>query len=294
MRGLKIEKRITARESETIQKYLSELHADSKPISREDEIELFKAYKQGDLMAKDKLIRANLRFVVSVAKQYQGGSSMTLEDLINEGNIGLIKSIDKFDTEKDIKFISYAVWWIRQSILKAVSDSSTIIRLPSNKSTQIKKIKDTKDVLLNKLNREPSLFEISEHMSDKKKISEDEIEEILAINAHALSLYSHAGNEDEGTLMDIIPNENSDSADHIFSSSHNELMVNIAMKFLSEKERAIISMMFGLNGYSQMSVEDIAERVDLTKTRVVQIKDMALRIMKNKMKKNANKYDIYA
>lgn len=294
MKSLRIEKRVTSRDSEALQKYLKELNSNSKPISKQEEIELAARVKAGDLIAKEKMVKANLRFVVSVAKQYQGQSNVPLEDLISEGNIGLLKAVEKYDETQGHKFISYAVWWIRQAVMSAITDNSNFMRIPSNKVSQYRKIREVKDLLSSKFNREPSTEEIIEHMmsirtNKTRETTEEDVENAFSNIVNPKSLDSNINSSEEGTLMDIIPNENAQSSDHMFENSDNEYMIKLAISSLNEREKHIISMLYGLHGNSPMTLDDVSEEVGLTRERIRQIKDTSLRLMRNHIFKKSNK-----
>jgi RNA polymerase primary sigma factor len=272
MRQLKISKSITNRESPSLEKYLQEIGKVSM-ITAEEEVQLAIKIKAGDMSALNKLTKANLRFVVSVAKQYQN-QGMTLNDLINEGNVGLIKAAQKFDETRGFKFISYAVWWIRQSILQALAEQSRMVRLPLNKVGLSSKINKAVSLLEQEFEREPSTQELSELLN----LTAYEIENTLHRNSRHLSLDAPIGGEgsDEVYLLDVMFNPNDTSSD--VEMDHNQSLkteIERTLKHLTAKQADVIKLYFGL-GSDAMSLEDIAERYDLTRERVRQIKDKAL------------------
>jgi RNA polymerase primary sigma factor len=272
MRQLKISKSITNRESPSLEKYLQEI-GKVDMITAEEEVQLAIKIKAGDMAALNKLTKANLRFVVSVAKQYQN-QGMTLNDLINEGNVGLIKAAQKFDETRGFKFISYAVWWIRQSILQALAEQSRMVRLPLNKVGLSNKINKAVSLLEQEFEREPSTQELSELLN----LTAYEIENTLNRNTRHLSLDAPMGGEgsDEVYLLDLLSNPNDISSD--LEMDHTQSLkteIERTLKQLTIKQAEVIKYYFGL-GCDAMSLEDIAERYDLTRERVRQIKDKAL------------------
>lgn len=275
MRGIKITQSITNRDDISIDIYLKDINR-RKLITREEEIELGKKIAEGDTIAFDKLVSANLRFVVTVAKQYQN-KGLPLVDLIQAGNFGLIEAAKKWDYTKGFKFISYAVWWIRQAILLSISDQSRTIRVPMNQITAMNKINEAKRKLEQELGREPSLEEIElETGIDTSKIN-------IAISSmnRSLSLDTPFKDEEVGTLLDIIPNKNAEYADStLVTYSHNDILDSILNNF-SNRERDIIRMFFGL-GISPMSLEEIAARFGLGSERIRQIKDSVISTLKTK------------
>lgn len=272
MRQLKISNKITNRDSIALEKYLNDI-SKLEMISAEEEVALTKQIKEGDKEALDKLTTANLRFVVSVAKQYQN-QGLSLADLINEGNLGLIKAAKKFDETKGFKFISYAVWWIRQSILQAIMEQSRMVRVPVNKIGSFQKIKKFKAVFYQENQREPSNEEIAEAL----ELDPMNIREIMKSEGRHRSMDAPlGGNEDsEVTLLHTMKSEESyDSDSDLMDSSLKEEIRNI-LAILSTREREVIKLYFGLADNGPMSLEEIGMRVDLTRERVRQIKERAI------------------
>ncbi|MCD8210228.1 MAG: RNA polymerase sigma factor RpoD/SigA [Prevotella sp.] len=277
MRQLKITKSITNRESDSLDKYLQEIgHEDL--VSVEEEVELAQRIKKGDREALDKLTKANLRFVVSVAKQYQN-QGLSLPDLINEGNLGLIKAAEKFDETRGFKFISYAVWWIRQSILQAIAEQSRIVRLPLNQVGSVNKINRVLNKFEQENERRPSVDEIA----DKVDIPHDKIEEAMKISNRHVSVDAPFSDGDDNSLLDILPNNDSPTADEnlVLESLHEE--INRALQTLNERERSIIEAFFGIN-QSEMTLEEIGAKYGLTRERVRQIKEKAIRRLRHDTK----------
>ncbi len=277
MRQLKITKSITNRESDSLDKYLQEIgHEDL--VSVEEEVELAQRIKKGDREALDKLTKANLRFVVSVAKQYQN-QGLSLPDLINEGNLGLIKAAEKFDETRGFKFISYAVWWIRQSILQAIAEQSRIVRLPLNQVGSVNKINRVLNKFEQENERRPSVDEIAE----KVDIPHDKIEEAMKISNRHVSVDAPFSDGDDNSLLDILPNTDSPTADEnlVLESLHEE--INRALQTLNERERSIIEAFFGIN-QSEMTLEEIGAKYGLTRERVRQIKEKAIRRLRHNTK----------
>ncbi len=274
MRQLKITASITSRENDSLEKYLSEI-ARIELISPEEEVELAKKIKLGDEEALEKLTKANLRFVVSVAKQYQG-HGLTLSDLINEGNVGLIKAAQRFDETKGFKFISYAVWWIRQSIMLAIVEQSRLVRLPLNKAGNYAKINKIASQLEQEFEREPTLEELAEIMHMK----ESEIQEITMNGTRHMSIDAPVNNNDsdEGSMADLIAdNDKSSEPDLSVLSQSLKDEIALVLKVISPREAEVVSAYYGINGFNQMNMDEIAARFDLTKERVRQIKERAIR-----------------
>jgi RNA polymerase primary sigma factor len=271
MRQLKISKSITNRESESLEKYLQEIGRVSM-ITAEEEVQLAQQIRTGDRIALEKLTKANLRFVVSVAKQYQN-QGMTLNDLINEGNLGLIKAAQRFDETKGFKFISYAVWWIRQSILQALAEQSRLVRLPLNKVGQNNKIVRASQQLEQEYERAPTAQELSILL----EIDEVEIENSLNYNSRHISLDAPLGDGDEGCMGDIMQDPNGNNTD-MDIDHHQSLRKEIlrALSILTPRQSEVLSLFYGINNGNPMSLEDIGERFELTRERVRQIKDKAL------------------
>ncbi|HTO16990.1 MAG TPA: RNA polymerase sigma factor RpoD/SigA [Edaphocola sp.] len=271
MRQLKITKSITNRESSSLEKYLQEIGR-VQLISPEEEVLLAIKIKQGDKQALDKLTRANLRFVVSVAKQYQN-QGLSLSDLINEGNLGLIRAAKRFDETKGFKFISYAVWWIRQSILQALAEQARIVRLPLNKVGLSNKILKTYLILEQEFEREPTSEEIATYL----QIDQEEVDNTLGMNNKHLSMDAPFGDADEGSLMDVLPNKNAPIVDNEITNNESlKTEINRVLETLTEKQRTVIKMYFGLDLDHPVSLEDIGNNFGLTRERVRQIKDKAI------------------
>lgn len=270
MRQLKITKSITNRESASLDKYLQEI-GHEELISVEEEVELAQRIRKGDRKALEKLTRANLRFVVSVAKQYQN-QGLSLPDLINEGNLGLIKAAEKFDETRGFKFISYAVWWIRQSILQAIAEQSRIVRLPLNQVGSVNKITTMLNKFEQENERKPSIDEIA----DKVDLPEDKIEDALKVNGRHTSIDAPLIDGEENSLLDILPNIDTPQADNelVLESLREE--IGRALSTLCERERKIIEAFFGI-GQPELTLEEIADRFGLTRERVRQIKEKAIR-----------------
>jgi RNA polymerase primary sigma factor len=273
MRQLKITASITSRESDSLEKYLNEI-ARIPLITPEEEVVLAAKIKEGDEEALDQLTRANLRFVVSVAKQYQG-QGLTLPDLINEGNVGLIKAAKRFDETKGFKFISYAVWWIRQSIMLAIVEQSRMVRMPLNKVGTYSKLNRLSQQLEQEYEREPTLEELAEVMHMK----EGEIMDIARGHHRHLSMDAPLGSDSEElTMLDMMPSGDSkDEPDQQLLSDSLRQEITAVMEVLNFREKEIISAYFGLNGSAQMNLEEIAEYLELTRERVRQIKERAIR-----------------
>ncbi|MEK6828816.1 MAG: RNA polymerase sigma factor RpoD/SigA [Nanoarchaeota archaeon] len=290
MRQLKISKQITNRESQSLNKYLTEVSSIADTISSEEEIELTRKIKEGDVNARNKLITANLRFVISVAKQYGGKSP--LPDLINEGNIGLIKAAERFDETRGFKFISYAVWWIRQSIMQYLADHGRQIRLPLNKIGMVNKIKQAKSELEQILQRTPTISEISEHLSLKEtdnpdgevaKYDETKIKELLFNSGHISSLDAPLTDEsDSGTLLETLNGDDEYNVKSILNNKDLQTELSRAMQTLKQREQEVLVLYFGLFGQTALSLEEIGERFDLTRERVRQIKEQAIRRIKSR------------
>lgn len=270
MRQLKISKSITSRESPSLEKYLQEINKVSL-ISPEEEIVLTRLIRKGDRQALDRLTKANLRFVVSVAKQFQG-QGLPLTDLINEGNIGLIKAAERFDETRGFKFISFAVWWIRQTILDALATNGRLIRLPMNKVLLSSRIRQTNAALEQQLEREPSADELAEAM----QVELEEVEfSIRSANSH-LSLDTPVSENEEGSLMDLLENRNTPKTDASLTTESLQQEIDRTLRTLPEKQRETICCYFGIGIERPMSLEDIANKFSLTTERVRQIKDKAM------------------
>ena len=273
MRQLKITKSITNRETASLDKYLQEIGREEL-ISVDEEVELAQRIRQGDQKALDKLTRANLRFVVSVAKQYQN-QGLGLPDLINEGNLGLIKAAQKFDETRGFKFISYAVWWIRQSILQALAEQSRIVRLPLNQVGTLNKITKALSKFEQENERPPSAEELAESID----VPVEKIAETLKVRGRHISVDAPFVEGEDNSLLDVLPNEDSTPADDTLNKESLSREVERALKQLHEREREILKMFFGI-GYQEMTLEEIGAKFDLTRERVRQIKEKAIRRLK--------------
>lgn len=277
MRQLKITKSITNRESAALDKYLQEI-AHEDLISIEEEIELAQRIKKGDRKALEKLTKANLRFVVSVAKQYQN-QGLSLPDLINEGNLGLIKAAEKFDETRGFKFISYAVWWIRQSILQAIAEQSRIVRLPLNQVGSVNKI----NRILNKFEQEHERRPNVDEIADQIDLPEDKIVEAMKVNGKHISVDAPFMEGADSSLLDVLPNTESPMADNELVMESLREEVASALNVLNERERNIIECFYGIN-QREMTLEEIGDKFGLTRERVRQIKEKALRRLRQNTK----------
>ena len=273
MKQLKISKQLTNRDTASLDKYLSEISR-VELISADEEILLAQKIRKGDRTALDRLAKANLRFVVSVAKQYQN-QGMQLPDLISEGNLGLIKAAKRFDEKRGFKFISYAVWWIRQSILQALAERSRIVRLPLNKIGAINKINRAYSDLEQRLERPPSAKEIA----DLLECSVNDVKQSLVNNTRHISMDSPLGNDDTSklSLYDILPNDTLPSPENQLMVESLRKDIDRSLSKLSSREMTVMRLYFGLNGVQPMSLEEIGGRFDLTRERVRQIKEKAIR-----------------
>lgn len=277
MRQLKITKSITNRESAALDKYLQEIgHEDL--ISIDEEIELAQRIKKGDRKALERLTKANLRFVVSVAKQYQN-QGLSLPDLINEGNLGLIKAAEKFDETRGFKFTSYAVWWIRQSILQAIAEQSRIVRLPLNQVGSVNKI----NRILNKFEQEHERRPNVDEIADQIDLPEDKIVEAMRVNGKHVSVDAPITDGADSSLLDVLPNTDSPMADNELVMESLREEVASALNVLNERERNIIECFYGIN-QREMTLEEIGDKFGLTRERVRQIKEKALRRLRQNTK----------
>ena len=274
MRQLKITKSITNRESASLDKYLQEIGKEEL-VSPEEEVELAQRIQKGDKAALEKLTKANLRFVVSVAKQYQN-QGLSLPDLINEGNLGLIKAAEKFDETRGFKFISYAVWWIRQSILQALAEQSRIVRLPLNQVGALNKINKALSKFEQENERQPS----SEELSEMIDVSKEKISDTLRVSGRHVSVDAPFVEGEDNSLLDVLPNDDSPMADRGLVNESLNTEIERALSTLSSREREIIKSFFGI-GCQEMTLEEIGERFGLTRERVRQIKEKAIRRLKS-------------
>lgn len=271
MRQLKISKQITNRESESLDKYFNEI-GKVELISADEEVVLSRRIKEGDQVALEKLTKANLRFVVSVAKQYQN-QGLSLSDLISEGNLGLIKAAQRFDETRGFKFISYAVWWIRQSILQALAEHSRIVRLPLNRIGTVSKIQKTFVELEQVYEREPTAAE----MADKLNVSVEEVLDSLRISARQVSIDSPLKDEEQNSLLDILVDESGEAPDDEMIRESLRREVQSALSTLTPRETDVVTYYFGLNNQAPMTLEEIGTFFNLTRERVRQIKEKAIR-----------------
>ena len=270
MRQLKITKSITNRESASLDKYLQEIGREEL-ITVEEEVELAQRIRKGDQAALEKLTRANLRFVVSVAKQYQN-QGLSLPDLINEGNLGLIKAAEKFDETRGFKFISYAVWWIRQSILQALAEQSRIVRLPLNQVGSLNKINKAFARFEQEHERTPS----AEELANELELPKEKVTDTLRVAGRHISVDAPFADGEDNSLLDVLVNADSPNADRGLINESLATEVDRALEILTERERDIIRYFFGI-GCSEMTLEEIGEKFDLTRERVRQIKEKAIR-----------------
>nr|WP_319398528.1 RNA polymerase sigma factor RpoD/SigA [uncultured Carboxylicivirga sp.] len=274
MRQLKITKSITNRESASLDKYLQEIGREDL-ISVEEEVELAQRIKKGDQIALEKLTRANLRFVVSVAKQYQN-QGLSLPDLINEGNLGLIKAAEKFDETRGFKFISYAVWWIRQSILQALAEQSRIVRLPLNQVGSLNKINKAYSKFEQENERKPS----PEELADKLELPADKVADTMRVSGRHISVDAPFVEGEDNSLLDVLVNSDSPNADKTLINESLAREIERALATLTERESDIIKLFFGI-GCQEMTLEEIGERFGLTRERVRQIKEKAIRRLRH-------------
>lgn len=275
MRQLKINQSITNRESASLDRYLQEIGRTSL-ISPEEEVELAREIHRGNRRALNKLVEANLRFVVSVAKQYQN-QGLSLPDLINEGNIGMIKAAEKFDETRGFKFISYAVWWIRQSILQALAEQSRIVRLPLNKIGSINKINKTYAKLEQEFEREPNAEEIAEVLD----LTEAEVKESMKNAGRHVSMDAPLVQDEDNNMYDVLKSDEvvTPETELLYESLRKE--IDRAISTLTQREADVVRLYFGLNGSHPMTLEEIGEKFDLTRERVRQIKEKAIRRLKH-------------
>ncbi len=275
MRQLKIVKQITNRESQSLDKYLQEI-GKVDLITSDQEVELAKRIREGDQVALEKLTKANLRFVVSVAKQYQN-NGLSLGDLINEGNVGLIKAAKRFDETRGFKFISYAVWWIRQAIMQALAEQSRIVRLPLNRVGSLNKISKTFSELEQKFQREPS----TEELADVLEVTTAEVVDTLKISGRHVSMNAPFVQGEENSLLDVLENDSEETPDSGLMIDSLRREVQRSLSTLTQRESDVIAYYFGLNGEHAMTLEEIGEKFSLTRERVRQIKEKATRRLRH-------------
>jgi len=275
MRQLKIVKQVTNRETASLDKYLSEIGR-VELITAEEEVRLARMIKQGDEKALEKLTKANLRFVVSVAKQYQN-QGLTLSDLINEGNLGLIKAAQRFDETRGFKFISYAVWWIRQSILQALAEQSRIVRLPLNKIGSINKINKAFSKLEQEYEREPSREEVAKELG----ITTEDVKDVMSTSGRHVSMDAPLMSGEDSTLMDVMEDEDQENPDHALISESLKREIERAISTLTSREASVLRLYYGLAGEQPLTLEEIGDRFNLTRERVRQIKEKAIRRLKH-------------
>lgn len=277
MRQLKISKSITNRESASLDKYLQEI-GHEELLSVDEEVELAQKNKKGDRRALERLTRANLRFVVSVAKQYQN-QGLSLPDLINEGNVGLIKAAEKFDETRGFKFISYAVWWIRQSILQAIAEQSRIVRLPLNQVGSVNKINRELNKFEQEHERRPSVNEIA----DRIDLPEDKIEEAMKANNRHVSMDAPFVDGEDNSLLDVLADNDMPMADKALVQESLRKEIDRAIELLNDREQKVVRAFFGI-GSPEMTLEEIGEKYNLTRERVRQIKEKAIRRLRHNTK----------
>lgn len=283
MRQLKISKQITNRESQSLDKYLQEI-GKVDLLTADEEVELAKRIKEGDQIALEKLTKANLRFVVSVAKQYQN-QGLSLGDLINEGNLGLIKAAQRFDETRGFKFISYAVWWIRQSILQALAEQSRIVRLPLNRVGSLNKISKTFSTLEQKYEREPSPEELAEVL----EVTTAEVVDTMKISGRHISMDAPFVQGEENSLLDVLEDGSEETPDSGLMTDSLRREVQRALSTLTQREADVITLYFGLNGEHALTLEEIGEKFNLTRERVRQIKEKAIRRLRHTSRSKALK-----
>ena len=274
MRQLKITKQVTNRDTQSLDKYLHEIGKEEL-LTAEEEVELARKIRGGDQKALDKLIKGNLRFVVSVSKQYQN-QGLSLPDLINEGNLGLIKAAQRFDETRGFKFISYAVWWIRQSILQALAEQARIVRLPLNKIGSINKINKTLARLEQEFEREPTTEEIAKTL----EISPDDVKKAMASSSRHVSMDAPLQQDEEGSMYEVIQNKDVALPDKNLITDSLRKEIERTLTTLGQREADILRLYFGLNGCAPYTLEEIGEKFDLTRERVRQIKEKAIRKLK--------------
>ena len=285
MKQLKISKSITNRDAGTLEKYLQDIAKESL-VTPEEEVELAQRIKAGDKQALDRLVKANLRFVVSVAKQYQN-QGLTLQDLINEGNVGLIKAAQRFDETRGFKFISYAVWWIRQSILQAVAEQARTIRLPLNQVGAVSKLKKTAAMLEQEYQRKPSVAELAHELD----IPEAKVRNLMEMNMHQISTDAPLDDDDEGTFLDVYVDQSSTATDEAVENESDNSAIQRSLKALTDKERQVLSMYYGIGTDREYSLDEIALHMGISRERTRQIRDRALKRLKSNP--NSALYQMY-
>ena len=275
MRQLKIIKQVTNRENPSLDKYLLEI-GKIELITADEEVDLAKKIHQGDLSARDRLINANLRFVVSVSKQYQH-QGLSLPDMINEGNLGLIKAAERFDETRGFKFISYAVWWIRQSILQALAEQARIVRLPLNRIVHINKLKRTITVLEQQYERDPTIFEISQAL----ELNPSDVKMAITNSGRDISMDTPLSHEDGGNMYDVLLSEDASSPDKELLSDSLGKEIERALNTLPQREAEIIRLYYGLNGKHSQTLEEISAEFNITRERIRQLKEKAINRLKH-------------
>lgn len=277
MRQLKISNSITNRESASLDKYLQEI-GHEKLLTTDEEVELAQRIRKGDKRALERLTKANLRFVVSVAKQYQN-QGLSLPDLINEGNVGLIKAAEKFDETRGFKFISYAVWWIRQSILQAIAEQSRLVRLPLNQVGSVNKITRELNKFEQEHERKPSVDEIAERVD----LPEDKIADAMKANSRHVSMDAPIADGEDSSMIDFLSGDSSNT-DRELAIESLKAEVSRILKLLTDKEQKVLRAFFGIDGSPEMTLDEIGEKYNLTRERVRQIKEKALRRLRHNTK----------
>lgn len=277
MRQLKISKSITNRESASLDKYLQEI-GHEELLTTDEEVELAQRIRKGDKRALERLTKANLRFVVSVAKQYQN-QGLSLPDLINEGNVGLIKAAEKFDETRGFKFISYAVWWIRQSILQAIAEQSRLVRLPLNQVGSVNKITRELNKFEQEHERKPSVDEIAERVD----LPEDKIADAMKANSRHVSMDAPIADGEDSSMIDFLAGDSSNT-DRGLAIESLKAEVSRILKLLTDKEQKVVRAFFGIDGSPEMTLDEIGEKYNLTRERVRQIKEKALRRLRHNTK----------
>ncbi len=274
MRQLKISKQITDRSSGTLDKYLSDISKESL-LTADEEVELARRIKEGDQAALDRLVRANLRFVVSVAKQYQN-QGLGLQDLINEGNLGLVKAAQRFDETRGFKFVSYAVWWIRQSILQAVAEQARIVRLPLNQVGALSKVKKAAALLEQKFQRRPSVKEIAEAVD----LPEDRVEQLLGFSSRVVSTDAPLDDDDDANFLDVYVTNDGNQTDRLVEQESTSIAIRRSLDNLNKKERTVLCMYFGVGTTRDYTLEEISMKLGISRERTRQIRDKALKRLK--------------